>query len=46
MRRRDGDPARLLLGCRVDLVIRLELAELLPNCLVIAAVSVVLPWST
>jgi hypothetical protein len=42
MRRRDRDAARLLLRRRVDLVIRLELAEYF----VIAAVSVVLPWST
>jgi hypothetical protein len=43
----DGDAARLLFGRRVDLVVRLGLAaEQLASTVVIAAVSVVLPWST
>jgi len=52
VRRVDRDPARLLLRRRVDLVVRLRLtAELRPpnfddSTVVIAAVSVVFPWST
>jgi hypothetical protein len=47
MRRRDRDPARLLLRRLVDLVVRRERRPALSaNTFVIAAVSVVLPWST
>jgi hypothetical protein len=47
VRRVDRDPARLLFRRRVDLVVGLRLAaELLDSTVVIAAVSVVLPWST
>jgi hypothetical protein len=47
VRRVDRDPARLLLRRLVDLVVRLRLAaELLDSTFVIAAVSVVFPWST
>ena len=47
VRRVDRDAARLLFRRRVDLVVRLRLAaELLRRMVVIAAVSVVLPWST
>jgi hypothetical protein len=44
----DGDAARLLFGRRVDLVVRLGLTAELRSTgsVVIAAVSVVLPWST
>ena len=44
----DGDAARLFFGRRVDLVVRLGLAteQLAVSTVVIAAVSVVLPWST
>jgi hypothetical protein len=42
VRRRDRDAARLLFRRRVDLVIALKS----PKYFVIAAVSVVLPWST
>jgi len=49
VRRRDRDTARLLLGSVVDLVERDEgvvaTDALLKSTLVIAAVSVVLPWS-
>jgi len=43
MRRRDRDPAGLLFRRSVDLVIGTEFAA---STVVIAAVSVVLPWST
>ncbi len=43
----DGDAARLFFRRRVDLVVGLGFAaELLASTVVIAAVSVVLPWST
>jgi hypothetical protein len=43
----DRDATRLFFRRRVDLVIRLGFAaELLRQTVVIAAVSVVLPWST
>jgi hypothetical protein len=50
VRRRDRDAARLLLRRLVDLVERRELRQALAASasvtFVIAAVSVVLPWST
>jgi hypothetical protein len=47
VRRRNGDAALALFRRIVDLVVRLRLAtELLRLVTVIAAVSVVLPWST
>jgi hypothetical protein len=47
VRRRDRDAARLLFRRLVDLVERRELRQPLPACtFVIAAVNVVLPWST
>jgi hypothetical protein len=43
----DRDATRLFFGRRVDLVVRLGFAaEQLRRTVVIAAVSVVLPWST
>jgi hypothetical protein len=48
VRRRDRDPPLALLGSLVDLVERHELRQTLrfARIFVIAAVNVVLPWST
>jgi hypothetical protein len=48
VRRRDRDAARLLLRRLVDLVVRHERSppHFFASTFVIAAVSVVLPWST
>jgi hypothetical protein len=47
VRRVDRDPARLFLRSRVDLVVLLRRrAADLASVMVIAAVNVVLPWST